>query len=132
MRLIRITASEDGGSTFDDLEVALRADGLGQSSPIMPSGQVFIRKLKRDLVVDYHRAPRRQLIFLVTGGIELESTEGARRMLRAGDAILADDTTGKGHITRTVDGPVTCVYVPVPSEFDLTVFCRDAAGIEKV
>jgi hypothetical protein len=132
MRLIRICASEDGGSTFDDLEVELHADALGQSSPMMPSGQVFIRELKRDLVVDYHCAPRRQLIFLVTGGIELESTDGARRMLRAGDAILADDTAGKGHITRTANGPVTCVYVPVPPEFDVAVFCRDATGTERL
>jgi quercetin dioxygenase-like cupin family protein len=124
MRLIRIHASEDGGSSFQDFEIELQADALGRISRMMPAGQVFLRELKRDLVVDYHRAPQRQLIFFVAGGVEVESSDGARRAVRAGDAILADDIAGKGHITRAVDGPVTCVYVPVPPEFDVTAFCR--------
>lgn len=124
MRLVRIHAGESGELCFEDLEIELQADALGRISRMMPAGQVFVRELKRALVVDYHRAPRRQLVFFVSGTVEIESSNGVRTVLRAGGAILAENTTGKGHITRVIDGPATCVYVPVPAEFDIAAFCR--------
>jgi hypothetical protein len=122
MRVIRIHTGADGGSLLQDLDVELRTDALGRISSMMPATNVFLRELKRDLVVDYHRGPRRQLIFLVSGALEIESSDGVRRLLGSGDGVLVEDTTGQGHITRVIQGPVTCVYVPVPPEFDIATF----------
>jgi hypothetical protein len=126
MRVVRIHTGADGGSLLDDLDVELRVDALGRISSTMPAANVFVRELKQGLVVEYHRGPRRQLVFVVTGGIEIESSGGDRRLLRSGDSILVEDTTGVGHITRVIEGPVTCIYVPVPSDFDVAAFCRGA------
>jgi hypothetical protein len=117
MRVIRIHTGADGGSLLQDLDVELRTDALGRISSMMPATNVFLRELKCDLVVDYHRGPRRQLIFF-------ESSDGVRHLLESGDSVLVEDTTGQGHITRVIQGPATCVYVPVPPEFDIAAFCR--------
>lgn len=122
MRVVRIHTGADGGSLLQDLHIELRADALGQISTMMPATNVFLRELKHDLVVDYHRGPRRQLIFFVSGAVEIESSDGVRRLLGNGDSVLVEDTTGQGHITRVIQGPVTCVYVPVPPEFDIAAF----------
>ena len=35
-------------------------------------------------------------------------------MFPAGSIMLAEDTTGKGHVSRNVDGrPRTCLFVPL-------------------
>ena len=38
------------------------------------------------------------------GEVEIEVGDGTRRILRAGDILLAEDTTGQGHISRAVAG----------------------------
>jgi hypothetical protein len=38
------------------------------------------------------------------GGVEIEVGDGTKRILRAGDILLAEDTTGQGHISRAVAG----------------------------
>lgn len=126
MRVIQIHTGADGGSLLQDLDVELRVDALGRISSTMPAINVFVRELKQGLVVEYHRGPRRQLVFLVTGAIEVESSDAHRRLVRSGDTILVEDTTGVGHITRVIEGPATCIYVPVPPDFDVAAFCRKA------
>lgn len=41
---------------------------------------------------------------ILEGGLELEIGDGTRRSFGAGDILLAEDTTGQGHISRAVDG----------------------------
>ena len=36
--------------------------------------------------------------------MEIEVGDGSKRILRGGDVLLAEDTTGKGHISRAVAG----------------------------
>ena len=38
------------------------------------------------------------------GAVELEVGDGTRRVLGPGDVLLAEDTTGRGHKSRAVDG----------------------------
>ncbi len=66
------------------------------------------------------RAPRRQLIFLTSGILELESSEGRRFIARPGDMIFAEDATGRGHITRSLRDTRGFVHVVVPMEFDVS------------
>jgi hypothetical protein len=124
MRLTRIYADADGEACFEDLNIDLRPDALGTSSAIMPATSVFVRELREGMVNDYHCAPRRQLVLLVAGAIEVESGRGVRRMVRAGDGFLVENLTGRGHITRTIGGKVTCIYVPVPQSFDVGALCK--------
>jgi len=38
------------------------------------------------------------------GEVEIEVGDGTKRILRSGDILLAEDTTGQGHISRAVAG----------------------------
>ena len=81
---------------------------------------MFFRETAEGHVQGYHNAPRRQLIFLTRGILELESSEGKRYVCRPGDLIFAEDTTGKGHITRSLRDTRGFVHVAMPENFDVT------------
>jgi hypothetical protein len=40
------------------------------------------------------------LVLWLTGEVEFETSDGNVRRLPAGSVVLAEDTTGKGHISR--------------------------------
>jgi hypothetical protein len=50
--------------------------------------------------VDWRNPPQRLLVLWLTGDIELETSDGNIRRLSPGSVVLAEDTSGKGHISR--------------------------------
>jgi hypothetical protein len=49
----------------------------------------------------------------LTGSVEIETGDGTKRVLGPGDILLAEDTTGRGHISRAVRGaPRTSRFIP--------------------
>jgi hypothetical protein len=72
--------------------------------------------------IEFHNAPRRQFVITISGVGELECGDGSRRRFGPGDILLADDTTGQGHITREIQGPRRVIFVPVPKEYDVTAW----------
>jgi hypothetical protein len=64
---------------------------------------------------DLHPAPERRLLVFLRGETEITTTTGDRRVLKAGDCLLADDVDSKGHYTRDVGPePRTMVTVGIP------------------
>ena len=62
----------------------------------------------------WHRAPRRQYVISLAGGISITASDGETRHIGAGEVVLVEDTTGKGHITRSSgDGPRHTIFVPI-------------------
>jgi hypothetical protein len=52
----------------------------------------------------WHNAPLRQYVVTLTGWWEIEVSDGEVRRFGPGSVLLAEDTTGKGHVNR-VNGP---------------------------
>jgi oxalate decarboxylase/phosphoglucose isomerase-like protein (cupin superfamily) len=49
--------------------------------------------------------------------VEVETTDGTVRRLGAGELILLEDTSGRGHVTRNIgDGYAVFLVVPAPAE----------------
>jgi hypothetical protein len=48
----------------------------------------------------WHTAPQRQYVLFMIGETEIEVSDGEKRIVRAGDVLLVEDTTGKGHRNR--------------------------------
>ena len=63
--------------------------------------------------VDLHPAPRRQVVFVVSGQVEIGLEDGTKQVFSPGDIFLADDASGRGHMTRTY-GDVPCLLATVP------------------
>jgi quercetin dioxygenase-like cupin family protein len=121
MRLVRIFSKQNGDSAIELREVPMSA-GERPSSPTFQGGAIFLRETAEGHVQSYHNAPRRQLIFLASGILELESSEGKRYVCRPGDLIFAEDTKGKGHITRSLRDTRGFVHVAMPDDFDVTAW----------
>lgn len=121
MRVVRIFTQPSGESALEVREVPMSA-GERPASAIFRAGALFFRETPEGHVQDLHNAPRRQLIFLASGLLELESSEGARLVCQPGDLIFAEDTNGKGHITRSLRGTRGFVHLAMPDDFDVSAW----------
>ena len=120
MRITRIYTGDDGESHFEDIEIDFTAAmGLGKRTEHLPAESISMREADVENEMDWHVAPRRQFVITVAGRAEMECGDGTKRQLGAGDVLLADDLTGRGHITRTIELPRRSVVVPVPDDFDV-------------
>jgi hypothetical protein len=118
MKAARIFTGADGRSHFEDLDIPLKPGGYGVLSDLVPSSGVIFRETPLGGALDFHVAPRRQFVITLAGLVEVECGDGTKRRFGAGDIMLADDTTGQGHITREVQGPRRSLFIPLPESFD--------------
>lgn len=51
---------------------------------------------------DWHPTPRRQFIIILTGGLEVEVSDGEVRRFGPGSIALIEDTEGRGHVSRVL------------------------------
>jgi redox-sensitive bicupin YhaK (pirin superfamily) len=116
-RLTRIATDAAGGTTFQDDEFPLDASGGAMFTGTVPaaSAVVYVRHDEWDSAAHPapNPAPRRQWVVVLRGAVEVEVTDGSRRIFRPGDLLRAEDTEGVGHITRPVGNPpVEALYLP--------------------
>ena len=105
MKVVRIYTGSDKKSHFEDLEIPLKDGGnVGFISDLSKATGVVFRETDADYNYDFHNPSRRQYVVNLDGGVEIEVGDGTKRILRAGDILLAEDTTGQGHISRAVAG----------------------------
>lgn len=104
MRITRLYTGTDGKSHFEDVDIPLGPHKAGeqQSEPIEATGMV-LRETSAELDLDWHNAPRRQFVITLAGAGEITVGDGTARRFGPGDIMLAEDTTGQGHITRAVN-----------------------------
>lgn len=118
MKALRVYTGADGASHFEDIEIELKDQGsIGAISDLWRGKGVMFRQVAGDYALDYHTAPRRQFVINLHGSVEIEIGDGSVRRLGPGEILLAEDTTGQGHISRAVDGePRTCLFIPLEED----------------
>ena len=110
MAIFRMYTGSDGQSHLEEQSLT--------AHPILaePRSTVHIqfRELPPGTFMDWHPAPRRQYVIILTGQMEIGFKDGTVKRLNPGDATLAEDITGPGHTTRVVSsGPALTVVVPL-------------------
>lgn len=117
MQILRIHADQDGESHFEDIEIDLSpadfappAPPLNVSSPVVTAQAMFVQ-LPPGWFGDWHPAPRRQYWVGLAGAVEATASDGETRRIGPGGVILLEDLSGKGHMTRVVDGQVVQAMV---------------------
>jgi quercetin dioxygenase-like cupin family protein len=125
-RVLRVYEDGRGDSHLEELVVATTPDGRFRAAQDLPAVRVPVGEYPAGDVVDWHRAPARQLAITVVGELEVEVCGGVRRTVRAGELVFLEDTTGKGHITR-LRGRVTNLFIRVPDSFDVVVWAKGQA-----
>lgn len=121
LEVVRVAVDAQGKSYFATGAIALT---VREYAPPAPALAVSERLAASDLAFaalpagyygDWHPAPRRQYGLLLSGTVEVETGDGARRSFSAGSVFLLEDTTGQGHRTRVVgDQQALIALVPVP------------------
>jgi hypothetical protein len=120
MQVTRIYTGDDNQSHFEDLDIPLSAQKIGRVSGQIPAESVSFRdSTDGPEVYDFHVAPRRQFVIHLAGRVQIETGDGAKRQFGVGDILLADDTTGQGHVSREIEGPRVQVFVPLAEGVDI-------------
>lgn len=118
IRCVRIWTGEDGNSLFEegmiDLSKGERGDIL---SEVVAASSISFRETKSGGTFAPHDAPTRQFVITLSGTLEFETATGATFLIRPGDILLAEDTTGTGHSWKlTDDKPWRRAYVIVGAD----------------
>jgi mannose-6-phosphate isomerase-like protein (cupin superfamily) len=79
-----------------------------------PGDDLVFRKGDANYVSDWHNPHRRQYLFILEGQVEVSVKDGSMMVLNPGDALLAEDMTGQGHITKSIGGPYVSVSKGIP------------------
>ena len=116
MRVHNLYADENGESHFRDIEIPLDQSRPPFSvfSKTMPATGIIFRRTDGAYDLDWHRAPRRQYIVNLDGSVKITASDGETRVIAAGEILLVEDITGKGHKSQSVDGrPRHSLFIPV-------------------
>mgnify|MGYP001568498106 FL=1 len=118
MKVTRIYTGEDGESHFAEIDIPIRDAGeIGALSERFPVSDIIFRETAGDYDYSWHNAPCRQFVLMLDGSVEIEVSDGTRRTFHSGDILLAEDTSGRGHISRAVNGqPRKSVFVTLAQQ----------------
>jgi hypothetical protein len=106
---------KQGESHFEDMEIPYIETGkAGKLSARLPATGIIFREVAPDYDLDWHPAPRRQYIINLDAGVQITASDGQSRQIGAGEVILVEDTWGKGHLSKALDGKLRhCIFVPI-------------------
>lgn len=107
MKIVHITTGTDGES-----HVKILAPEFTESENRRTKTQSTetITFMKRELgFIEFHPAPRKQYMLYLTARVEIGLGDGTSVIMEPGDALLAEDTTGRGHTSRVLQAGVCAV-----------------------
>src|SRR6195256_1482899 len=121
MKIVRFASAPDGGSQFLEVDFPIdnaSIDAWGHTahrSAILPAQSTMVTEMPEGLYQDRHPASRRQLLVVLSGTLEVETSDGKKHRCGNGEVFLADDVGSRGHRTRTIGGPARVFFVHLPS-----------------
>jgi len=93
----------DQKSYFEDFDCGYETiQPLGHYSKKYPASGIMFRDFEAGLTFKMHTAPRKQYIIYLEGEVEVITSGGQNKIFRPGDVLFATDTTGEGHISKTL------------------------------
>ena len=106
MAIYRVFPGADGESHIEDLKLEEHPE-LGA---LVNVSEVRVQEFDGSRHRDFNPLAERRLIVHLSGEVEIGASDGAKRVLRAGDIRLMEDVTGKGHSHNDLT-PSAAVYV---------------------
>ena len=118
MKIHHLFVDQKGESHFEDMEIPYVETGrAGRLSARLPATGISFREVQPDYDLDWHPAPRRQFVVILSGQLEIGLGDGSKHVFGPGDARLVEDTTGQGHTTRVVSQvPVVTATIPLAQQ----------------
>ena len=114
MRIHNLYTDANGESHFRDIEVEWAEERRGSKlSKRLPATGIIFRQTKADNDLDWHQAPRRQYIVNLDAGVKITASDGESRTIGAGEVLLVEDITGKGHLSKGLGQLRHSLFIPV-------------------
>ena len=115
MRIHNLYEDANGISHFRDIEIEwVEQRYSSKLSKRMPANGIIFRETSGDYDLDWHPAPRRQYIVNLDAGVQITASDGETRIIGPGEVLLVEDTTGKGHLSKAVDGKMRrSLFIPI-------------------
>jgi len=105
IKVTRIYSGSDGKTKVEEVTLPLKPrDGGSELTGSIPVTSLQFRHTTPAYNLDWHPAPRRQLVITLSGESEIELEGGRTLRFGPGHILLAEDTTGQGHKSRAVPG----------------------------
>ncbi|KTD09346.1 hypothetical protein SAMN02746073_2364 [Legionella jamestowniensis DSM 19215] len=108
-----LLTDKDGNSYFKTAKEELNPAKVGFTSSVIPAHKVFFGK-GPNKEQDWHNPAQKLFIIVLSGVMQIETSRGEIKNFSPGEILLAEDLTGKGHKTRSLnEEPVN--YLAIPS-----------------
>ena len=125
MKCLRIYATADGESHFDEVEIPTRsrhvhpnATAFEVSANYAATQIRFTRIPSGAGQVDWHTVPERVLTVRLDGSAEYQTSDGDKRHVPAGSFVLFEDTHGKGHKSQHSPDEQIVIWISLPRGLD--------------
>ena len=108
MHYHRVYTTAEGRSRFEQVEVDFRLAEFVPGRPLVGLSEryeatgVAISRVPPDWEGDWHPTPRRQFGVVLSGALDIRTSDGQAHRFTPGGLFLLEDTSGDGHTTRTV------------------------------
>ncbi len=122
IQVARLYADELGESRIESLTIPMLPKDF--APPAAPFKVTDAQPAQHYVIIDLpvgwggtepHPTPGRHMLFILSGSFRVKPSLGEARTFAAGDGLLMEDTSGKGHMTEvTSDGPVKAVMIRLP------------------
>ena len=114
MRIHNLYEDENGESHFRDIEIDWEEERPhSKYSKRLPATGIIFRETRADYDLDWHPAPRRQYIVNLDAGVKLTASDGESRIIGAGEVILVEDISGKGHLSQSLGEIRRSIFIPI-------------------
>ena len=115
MRIHSLYVDAHGESHFRDTELKwVKDDPSGKTSERFPATDIIFRETSGDYDLAWHPAPRRQYVINLDAGVEITASDGEKRVIGAGEVVLVEDTTGKGHLSQHYENKIRhSIFIPI-------------------
>ena len=108
MKYCRVYSDPSGESHMENVEIELKPVDFAPPAPplnlsaFIPADRCVFSFAPAGWSGDWHPSPRKQILLILTGQIEVEVSDGESRLFGPGSILLSEDTAGKGHRSRVL------------------------------
>lgn len=116
LRYSVLSPDSRGITHFRDEELPWRPYPIAGVSvtPMRDAEQIGFMRLPNGHSQDWHNAPGKRFVMMLSGMMEVEAGSGEKRIFGPGSVLLVTDVEGQGHRTRALgDAQVVFGWVPV-------------------
>ena len=114
LRLTHLYSDAAGDSKVEEIDYAMTPTANGATAEhIAVTGLTFRLWDGAPPVHDLHTTSKPQLVIHLVGSVEVECTDGAKRVLGPGDIMVSENLTGKGHYSNELSQPRLQLLIPL-------------------